>query len=438
MPEVSDAVIFLADLNDARPWWRERVPGLRQLEADNKIVLLDIFEAIGFPELSSLKLYLRREVLSRHDVQEKILENLMALTVVHKSKRVLFSTLDNCLTFLTEDLVFSLKEQNIVLGCIFGDDELNYENYKFFLRLFDFVVVYLDEYAKKYQRLCATNFFVQGNCYSEANRIAPSEQENKIAFVGSPFEKRVELIRSLLARDVSIDIYGPPKRWRKYPDLLSHFKGYMDAEKFFETLNSYAFTYSSIIDMNGEKHMNTKVWESLCSGSFPLVEHHDAFEKQFGLLGDLQLEYVSGSKDIERMLQLGPRSEQVLKIQSHLASKHVYEKSYAAMIKAFARSPYSDKKRATETESSVIGAVSICKGVGHSGFPWLILPGVNIYDFDGNSVTRCGMFKSITHLLNGRVSRTNYTVSANNMAQRISVYLQRTITNLYLISKRYV
>ena len=93
MPEVSDAVIFLADLNDARPWWRERVPGLRQLEADNKIVLLDIFEAIGFPELSSLKLYLRREVLSRHDVQEKILENLMALTVVHKSKRVLFSTL---------------------------------------------------------------------------------------------------------------------------------------------------------------------------------------------------------------------------------------------------------------------------------------------------------------------------------------------------------
>ena len=145
-----------------------------------------------------------------------------------------------------------------MLGCIFGDDELNYENYKFFLRLFDFVVVYLDEYAKKYQRLCATNFFVQGNCYSEANRIAPSEQENKIAFVGSPFEKRVELIRSLLARDVSIDIYGPPKRWRKYPDLLSHFKGYMDAEKFFETLNSYAFTYSSIIDMNGEKHMNTR------------------------------------------------------------------------------------------------------------------------------------------------------------------------------------
>ena len=190
MPEVSDAVIFLADLNDARPWWRERVPGLRQLEADNKIVLLDIFEAIGFPELSSLKLYLRREVLSRHDVQEKILENLMALTVVHRQTSFVFDT-RQLLNVPYRRLSFSLKEQNIVLGCVFGDDELNYENYKFFLRLFDFVVVYLDEYAKKYQRLCATNFFVQGNCYSEANRIAPSEQENKIAFVGSPFEKRV-------------------------------------------------------------------------------------------------------------------------------------------------------------------------------------------------------------------------------------------------------
>ena len=58
--------------------------------------------------------------------------------------------------------------------------------------------------------------------------------------------------------------------------------------------------------MNGEKHMNTKVWESLFR-LFPLVEYHDAFEKQFGLLGDLQLEYVSGSKDIERMLQLKPK-----------------------------------------------------------------------------------------------------------------------------------
>ena len=97
MSKVSEAVIFLADLNDARPWWRERVPGLRHLEADNKIILLDIFEAIGFPELSSMKLYLRREVLSRRDVQAKILENLVSLTAFHESERVLFSTLDNCL-----------------------------------------------------------------------------------------------------------------------------------------------------------------------------------------------------------------------------------------------------------------------------------------------------------------------------------------------------
>ena len=40
------------------------------------------------------------------------------------------------------------------------------------------------------------------------------------------------------------------------------FQRLWDAEKFFETLNSYAFTYSSIIDMNGEKHMNTKVWKA--------------------------------------------------------------------------------------------------------------------------------------------------------------------------------
>lgn len=435
---MSDAVIFLADLNHARPWWRERVPSLHDLESENKIILLDIFEAIGFPELSSMKLYLRRETLSRHDVQAKILENLIDLTIAHKSKRILFSTLDNCLTFLTENFVSKLREKNIVPGCIFGDDELNYENYKFFLRLFDFVVVYLDEYAMKYERLWVTNYFVQGNCYSEANRVYPNVQKNKIAFVGSPFKKRVELIRSLVDRGLSIDIYGPPKRWRKYKDLIPYFKGYMDADKFFETLNLYAFTYASIIDMNGKKHMNTKVWESLCSGSYPLVEHHNAFEKQFGLIGELQLEYVSGPEDIEHMLEAGPRREKVSKIQSHLAHGHVYEKSYAAMVQAFIRSPNPGKKQATKTGNSVIGAVTLSKGAGHAGFPWLMLPGVNIYQFDGNYVTRCGLLKSIGYLLNKKVHRTNYTISATNKMQIISVYLQRAITNLYLISKRYV
>ena len=438
MPNVSDTVIFLADLNTSRPWWRERVPALRQLEVDNNVVLLDIFEAIGYPELSSTKLYLRREALSRHDVQAKILANLLALAVKHDSKRILFSTLDNCFTFLTEDLISSLNQYNIITGCIFGDDELNYENYKFYLRLFDFVVVYLDEYAQKYARLCATDFFVQGNCYSEANCICPTKQENKIAFVGSPFKKRVELIRSLVDKDISIDIYGPPRRWRKYQDLMPYFKGYMDAEKFFETLNSYAFTYSSIIDMDGNKHMNTKVWESLCAGSFPLVEHHHAFENQFGLSGELQLEYVSDAKDIEHVLEAGPRGERVLKIQSHLASEHVYEKSYAAMIEAFIRSPYPDKKRVTGAGNAVIGAVTLSKGRGHAGFPWILLPGVNIYHFDGNYATRCGLLKSIGHLLNRRVQRTNYTISTTNKVQIISVYIQRGITTAYLIWKRYV
>ena len=438
MSNVSDTVIFLADLNTSRPWWRERVPALRQLEVDNNVVLLDIFEAIGYPELSSTKLYLRREALSRHDVQAKILANLLALAVKHDSKRILFSTLDNCLTFLTEDLISNLKQYSIITGCIFGDDELNYENYKFYLRLFDFVVVYLDEYAQKYARLCAIDFFVQGNCYSEANRIAPSKQENKIAFVGSPFKKRVDLIRSLLMKDINIDIYGPPKRWRKYPDLLPYFKGYMEAEQFFSTLNSYAFTYSSIIDMNGQKHMNTKVWESLCSGSYPLVEHHDAFEKQFGLSDDLQIEFISSLEDFERILASGPRTEKVLKIQSYLRSDHIYEKSYPKMIAAFSSAPTLDNKKRLKNRTSVIGAVSLSKGPGPSGFPWLILPGINIYDFDGKAVTRCGFLTSIGHLLNGRVQRSNYTVSTSDIPQITSVYFQRIITNLYLIFKKYV
>ena len=57
--------------------------------------------------------------------------------------------------------------------------------------------------------------------------------------------------------------------------------------------------------MNGEKHEYKGMGKPLFR-LFSFGGTHDAFEKQFGLLGDLQL-VCSGSKDIERMLQLGQK-----------------------------------------------------------------------------------------------------------------------------------
>ena len=50
--------------------------------------------------------------------------------------------------------------------------------------------------------------------------------------------------------------------------------------------------------MNNKIHMNTKVWEAICSGSYPIVERHSAFEQQYGLVGELAINYAHNEDEI--------------------------------------------------------------------------------------------------------------------------------------------
>ena len=103
-------ILFLADLNYRRPWFRERVPGLKKAieQSENTIILDDVYEYFGCYFLTDQKLFQRREYFNsgknRISAQRHLLKNIKKERYSH----VLFSTLDHIITVFDSDFVDEL------------------------------------------------------------------------------------------------------------------------------------------------------------------------------------------------------------------------------------------------------------------------------------------------------------------------------------------
>ena len=417
------------------PGCASEVPGiLEAIKNDDNTVLLDVFEGLGVPELSSKKLHVRRNQLSKSWQQKKSLSNLSDICRKLSIDKVLFSTLDNLQTFLTFDSISEIKSWGIDIGCILGDDELNHNNFKFYVSQFDFSVIYLDNFVSYYNRYGARNIFVQGNAFSKANMLEPSSSASGVIFVGSPFPQRVKLIKRLLKLmpNLALDIFGPPKRWKPFINLKGNFKGFLLAHDFFKKVNQYRFTYSSLIDMNNKIHMNTKVWEAICSGSYPIVERHSAFEQQYGLVGELAINYAHNEDEIQRLISGPSRYEEIKKIQNHVAQNFAYDITYSKLLEAF-RSLTKDQSK-NEIEP-YIGAVTVTCKAGSAVYPWLAIPGYNIFRFDEKGARALGFWGALIALGQRNVSRTTMNIGKIDNNSFVWEPLNYCIGRLYEIYK---
>lgn len=425
-------ILFLADLNYRRPWVRERVPGLKKAidQSEDTIILVDVYEYFGCHFLTDQKLFQRREYFNsgknRISAQKHLLKKIKKEGYSH----VLFSTLDHIITVFDSHFVDELEKENIVSGCIYGDDELNFSNYKFFLNDFKFITVYLDTSKIKYEELSSIKVFCQGNSYSLDNTKPINKTSKGIAFVGSPFKSRVELIRQLRDKGVSIDIYGPKKRWEQYPDLIKFYKGYLSEKTFFDDLNRYKFVYSSIIDMNGKIHMNTKFFEAIASGSYPIVEKHIAFENQFKLIGENQIQYCHTAEDIHRLIEKEYESLNLQSIQNHLSTNYSYDNTYKFLLNNF--SEISQHAKNPVYKKSIYGAFTLIDNYNNKTYPWLKVPGHNIYKICTDGIIKIGFLKSLFLLFTTRIPRTNKSIRISGKIQNNFLFMNKLACKIYL------
>lgn len=430
-------MMILADLNVERPWWRERVPGLKTAISmeSNSVDLVDVFSAIGETHLSKLKLYQRRAFFEDRSKMLAAQKHLLARFEVHRYSHILFTTMDICLDFLDRDFLLTLKESGIVVGGVLGDDEFNHSNFKSIVSMFDFLVVYLEKAARFYEKYSDAEFFVQNNCYSSSNMlplIPFSKKTVDLTLVGAPFKSRLDILRGVIKdNSVKLAIYGPPKRWNKYPEFRSYYRGFLDAGKFYETLAESKFVFCSLREMSGRKHMNTKIWEAITAGSVPICEPYPALKYQFGLAGKLALPHFKSGNDIIELVQSKGEHVNLERLRNFIDGKYNYETTYSEMIKKF----FSVKLNSRQEGNLIKHYCGASVVVGNKKIkPFVLLPGCNVFELQGPELKKLSVFQSIKSIFARKVSRTDFVLCASAHG-RLNL-INAKIYLLYLLLKK--
>ena len=431
-------MLILADLNIERPWARERVPGLKIAINKQKkhVELIDIFEALGYSFLSKKKLYERKAFFMNRSNVLSAQNHLLNFLLDKKYTYILFTTMDNCIDFLDLDFLKTLNKHRFMVGAILGDDEFNYPNFRSIVPYLQYLVVYLKKAARYYKKYTNAIISVQNNCYSQENVLPLKDiSEKKIDFtlVGAPFKNRLKLLRDILKNsEIKLAIYGPIKRWKKYPEFRKYYRGFLSPSKFYETLSRSKYIFCSLHTMNGRKHMNTKIWEALTAGSIPICEPYPALSYQFGLKEDLKIPYYYKGEDILEIIENNSENTNLRKIRKFIKGKYDYETSYTTIINTFFSLDLNDDVKKTNS-TQFCAAPHFFKNKKLK--PYILLPGVNIYKIEGQSIIKIGIIESIKSILSKKVSRTDFVLyNENNNYMNV---INGFVYSSYLIIKNF-
>ena len=109
-----------------------------------------------------------------------------------------------------------------------------------------------------------------------------------VVLVGSPIANRPLIVKKLIDAGVNLAIYGS-EHWNKYEYARSSYYGYVDTEKFNDTIAQSKIVLALLEDhVNGNLHMNTKIWEAVRVGRLPIVTFYEPLIKDY--------EFVEGSE----------------------------------------------------------------------------------------------------------------------------------------------
>ena len=251
--------------------------------------------------------------------------------------------------------------------------------------------------------------------------------------VGAPFKNRLELLRNILKNSkIKLAIYGPIKRWNKYPEFKKYYKGFLSSNKFYETLSESKYVFCSLHTMNGRKHMNTKIWEALTAGNIPICEPYPALRYQFGLNGNLKIPHYHKSDDILEIIENNLESANISKIRKFIEGRFDYETSYTKIMNTFISLSLHNK-------DEKINSTQFCAAphfFNNKKFkPYILLPGVNIYKIKDNSIIRIGIIESIKKILSKEVGRTDFVLCIEN--NNYMNFINGFIYSSYLVIKNF-
>lgn len=280
-------ILFACDMNETRPWFRDRIPGIREaMKNSNYIIeLVDIYDLLGEHRYRPTNVEERELFMQNADLVEanKNFESY----VFGKNPRILvLGTADNYCEFLRPSTIRNIRNNGIYVAGILGDDEFNYSDNRFLIGWFDLFVAYVKDCVKYYEEFeIAEGYYLPNSCFLAGRQFSalPKRTFYDVILVGAPIWNRVELAKALVDQAINLAIYGH-KRWKKYDFAREHYQGFIPTDSFDQVLSQGKIVLAPLENhIDGKLHMNTKIWEAVRVGRLPISTSYKPLEADYGL-----------------------------------------------------------------------------------------------------------------------------------------------------------
>ncbi|MES9901330.1 MAG: glycosyltransferase [Sedimenticola sp.] len=319
-------ILLACDANKSRPWFRDRIPAIKHAinNVEWSCEIVDIYALLGEHKYMPTDTKVRKRFLQTTNMI-KINHIFESMVIAKKPDVLLLGTADNYREILMPRTIANIRKNGILVAGIFGDDEFNYHQYRFFTGWFDSFVAYVKPCIEYYESFdLSKGYYLPNSCYLNGKEFLDHQQTTKYdaILIGSPIANRPAMVKALIDSGIRLAVYGSAQ-WKKYDYIDGCYFGFVSTEKFDETLKQSKMVLAFLEDhATGGLHMNTKIWEAVRVARMPVVTLYKGLIEDYGLTDGVDIVMYENTRDLVKKVNYYAKHESE-RIQ---ISKNIYNK----------------------------------------------------------------------------------------------------------------
>jgi len=208
-------------------------------------------------------------------------EQLLALIKREKPDYVFFLLIYDEINPLLFKEIKKASPDTITLN-MFTDDDWRYDDFsRFYALLIDYPIVNITDkdMDKSYKKDGINHLSLSLSMNCKLFKPMEIKKEYNVSFIGRPNKSRVDYIKYLLNKRVSVKVWGDG--WENYPEISEAFMGRANAEEIVVITNKSRINLSFTKGGYGKMQMKGRIFEISACKSFSLIEYFDVYKRYF-------------------------------------------------------------------------------------------------------------------------------------------------------------
>jgi hypothetical protein len=359
--------LLVCDTLPTNPWERDRLPAIRQALSEWQYHIIDLFAFDSLEEAHHIHRTKSHASFfsggNLRDLNRKFYRNVTKFGC----DILVLGTVDCYSWFLLPETVDQLRKEGIFVVGILGDDEYMFHRNRLHVPMFNKTVAYVKRCVDLYSELAPdTCYWLPNSCMFpeeefEKLQMEDDEKAHDVVLLGAPFGNRPDLIRSLIHAGVRVSLFHP--RWEDYPDLKPYYRGYLDSAEIDATVRKSKIVLALLEDhLTGALHMNTKIWEAVRMGQFPIATYYPPLMEDYGFTENEDVVMYHSAEDLaQKVIHYLARPEERRRIAGNLFQKtrkrfgyrDLYSSLFRSLAAEFSSAKETDRIRTEAAESTI-------------------------------------------------------------------------------------